>query len=538
MKSISLRSALPALLVLWASSLAGDLHAQDPPPAAATGHIVIVNAQVSDGSDAPLKKVNVRISGDHITKVGLFKPGPADQVIDATGLVLAPGFIDIHNHSTEGLDTDPLAETQISQGITTVILGPDGFSPWPIGAWLDTRRKNPAAVNVATLFGHENVRSLVMGKDFRRVATPEEIQKMAALAEEAMSEGALGVSSGLEYDVASYSTTEEVVALAEVAARHGGFYETHIRDEGNKSFSALDEEIAIGQRAKIPIEHSHIKVSTVAVWGKAPEYINVIEGARKQGVDFLADCYPYDAWHSNIKVLMPDKQYSNAQSVEKALTDTGGPDTVTITDFKPHPEYVGRNIAELAAERKISPTEMYMQIIREGDSADSEAEVIGKSMIDRDIQAFYQQPWVMVASDGGIGSQHPRGAGTFPRVLGLYVRERHWITLPEAIHKMTGLPAQRLGWKDRGTIREGAYADLVLFNPATVIDRATFAKPFEPATGIEKVFVAGTLVWDGSKATGAKPGKVIAADTATKHEDHPAKKPETAPPAATSPTAR
>jgi N-acyl-D-amino-acid deacylase len=522
MRSLLLK--LFVILTLTAAMRSSPVSAQDGPST-----FVIVNAQVSDGSDAPLKKVSVRVSGDHVTKIGVFKPAAGEQIIDAHGLVLAPGFIDIHNHSTEGLDTDPLAETQISQGITTVILGPDGDSPWPIGEWLDKRRKNPTSLNVATLFGHATVRSLVMGKDFRRVATPEEIQKMAALAEDAMNDGALGVSSGLEYDVASYSTTEEVVALAQVAAKHGGFYETHIRDEGNKSFSALDEEIAIGQRANIPVEHSHIKVSTVAVWGKAPEYINVIEAARKRGVDFLADCYPYDAWHSGLKVLMPDKQYTNPQSVEKALTDTGGPDTVTITEFKPHPEYVGHNIADLAAERKISTTQMYIQIIQEGDAADTEASIIGKSMIDRDIQAFYQQPWVMVSSDGGIGAQHPRGAGTFPRVLGLYVREKHWITLPEALHKMTGLPAQRLGWKDRGSIREGAVADLVLFNPATVIDRSTFAKPFEIATGIEKVFVSGTLVWDGTKATGSKPGRVISAEAPTKRDDRPVRKPETAP---------
>ena len=326
---------LGALLLLAAVFTAGLITAQEKQEQAAV--IVIVNAQVSDGSEAPLKKVSVRIAGERVTKIGVFKPAKGEQVIDAQGLVLAPGFIDIHNHSAEGLDKDPLAETQISQGITTVILGPDGFSPWPIGAWMETRRKAPAALNVATLFGHATLRSQVMGKDFRREATPEEIQKMAVMAEEAMNEGALGVSTGLEYDVASYSSTAEVVALAEVAAKHGGFYETHVRDEGNKSFSALEEEIAIGQRAHLPIEHSHIKVSTVAVWGKALEYINVIEAARKRGLDFLADCYPYDAWHSNIKVIMPDKQYANPQSVEKALTDTGGPDTVTITEFGPHP---------------------------------------------------------------------------------------------------------------------------------------------------------------------------------------------------------
>jgi N-acyl-D-amino-acid deacylase len=506
---------LGVLLLLVAAFTLGLIPAQERQPAAT----VIVNAQVSDGSDGPLKKVTVRIAGDRVTKIGVFKPVRGEQVVDAQGLVLAPGFIDIHNHSAEGLDKDPLAETQISQGITTVILGPDGFSPWPMGAWMNTRRKESAALNVATLFGHSTVRSKVMGNDFRREATAEEIKKMVALAEDAMNEGALGVSTGLEYDVASYSSTAEVVAIAEVAAKHGGFYETHVRDEGNKSFSALEEEIAIGQRVHLPIEHSHIKLQTVAVWGKAPEYINVIEAARKRGLDFLADCYPYDAWNANIKVLVPDKQYTNPQSVEKALTDTGGPDTVTITEFAPHPEYVGHNIAELANARKISPTEMFIQIIREGDAANSEASIIAKSMMERDIHAFYQQPWVMVASDGGIGAQHPRGAGTFPRVLGVYVREKHWITLPEAIHKMTGLPAQRLGWKERGTLREGAFADLVLFNPDTVIDHATYAKPFEFSSGIEKVFVNGTLVWDDGKATGAKPGRVLLSEAAMKGDD-------------------
>src|ERR1700730_17684318 len=498
-------SKVGVVILLAAAFMPGLILTQEQQPAST----VIVNAQVSDGSDGPLKKVSVRIAGDRVTKIGVFKPAKGEQVIDAQGLVVAPGFIDIHNHSAEGLDKDPLAETQISQGITTVILGPDGFSPWPIGGWMEARRKAPAALNVATLFGHATVRSQVLAKDFRREATAEEIQKMVAMGEDAMNEGALGVSTGLEYEVASYSSTAEVVALAEVAAKHGGFYETHVRDEGNKSFSALEEEIAIGQSAHLPIEHSHIKVSTVAVWGKAPEFINVIEAARKRGLDFLADCYPYDAWHSNIKVLMPDKQYTNPQSVEKALTDTGGPDTVTITEFAPHPEYVGHNIAELASARKISPSEMYIQIVREGDAANTEASIIAKSMIESDIKAFYQQPWVMVASDGGIGSHHPRGAGTYPRVLGLYVREKHWLTLPEAIRKMTSLPAQRLAGCSRGVIREGASADLLLLDLATVIDRSTFAKPFELPSGIEKVFVNGELVWDAGKPTGARPGRVL-----------------------------
>jgi len=499
---------LKAMLVICLLSRA--FHAQAPPPVLANAKgTVIINARVADGTGNPLRKTNVRIAGERIVRIGDFKAERNDRIIDAKGLVLSPGFIDIHNHSTDGLESDPLAETQIAQGITSIVVGADGDSPWPILPWLDALRKNPAAVNVAAMAGHATIREQVMGKDFKRHATAEEMAQMAKLAEQAIEEGAIGLSSGLEYEVGSYSSTDELVLMATAAARNHGFYMTHIRDEGNKSFEALNEEIAIGQRAGIPIEHSHIKVSTVAVWGQALEYIRIVESARKRGVDFLADCYPYDAWHSNIKVIMPDKQYENPQSVEKALADTGGADAVTITEFKPHPEYASHTIAELAARRGISPVQMYIEIVREGDAANTEAGVIGKSMIESDIKAFYQQPWVMVASDGGIGSHHPRGAGTFPRVLGVYVREKKWLTLPEAIRKMTSLPAQRLSWKDRGVIREGAIADLVLFDPNTVIDRSTFAKPFELPAGIEKVFVNGELVWDAGNPTGARPGRVL-----------------------------
>lgn len=471
--------------------------------------VVIINAQLADGTGAPLRSANLRVTGNRITKIGNFQPSKTDEVIDAKGLVLSPGFIDIHNHSAEGLDADPLAESQIAQGITSLILGADGDSPWPIAPYLQNRLKAPASVNIAVIAGHATIRSLILGNDFRRVATPAEIEKMVGLTSHAMHEGAIGLSSGLEYDVASYSNTDEVVAMATVAAKAGGFYMTHIRDEGNKSFEALKEEIEIGKRAHIPIEHSHIKVSTVAVWNKAPEYITIIDEARRKGIDFLADCYPYMAWHSNIKVMMPDKQYTNPASVEKAITDNGGPESVLITEFKPNPSYAGHTLGQLAKTNNISPVEMYIRIIKEGDAASTEASMIGYSMVEPDVKLFYQQPWVMVASDGGINSDHPRGAGTFPRVLGVFVREKQWITLPEAIRKMTSLPAKRLNWKDRGVLKVGAFADLVLFNPDTVIDRATFEKPFEPPVGIETVFVNGKKVWNAGKATGEKPGAVL-----------------------------
>ena len=224
---------------------------------------VIMGAQVADGTGKPLRQANVRITGDRIARIGNFRPNKNDRVITATGLVLAPGFIDIHNHSTSGLEKDLLAESQISQGITTVVLGADGDSPWPIGEFLEKRRRAPAAVNLAILVGHATVRRKVMGDDFRRAARPEEIAVMEKLVEQGMREGAIGLSSGLEYEVGSYSTTEELAELARVAARFGGFYMTHIRDEADRSFEALREAIAIGEQAHIPVEISHIKLGTV-----------------------------------------------------------------------------------------------------------------------------------------------------------------------------------------------------------------------------------------------------------------------------------
>jgi N-acyl-D-amino-acid deacylase len=467
---------------------------------------LIVNAQIADGTGAALRKANVRVALNHIVGIGELSPEKNEPVIDAKGLVLAPGFIDIHNHSSEGILTDPLAETQIAQGITSLIAGPDGDSPWPIVTWVRSVENLHTAPNVAVFAGHATIREQVMGKDYKRVAKPQEIQMMEQLVGQAMNQQAIGLSSGLEYEVGSYSNTEEVVALAKVASGRGGIYMTHIRDEADRSFEALNEEITIAERAHIPVEHSHIKLGTIAVQGKAAAYIKVIDDARRSGVDFMADCYPYDAWHSNLKVLVPDKRYENPKSVAKALADVGGASHITITQFKPNPAYAGHTLGDLARAAHLSDVNMFIRLIREGDAANTEAMIIGQSMIESDIEAFYQQPWVMVASDGGIGSDHPRGAGTFPRVLGVYVREKHWLTLPEAIRKMTSLPAERLGWKDRGVIREGAFADLVLFNPDTVIDRSTYSNPTVLPTGIEKVFVNGILVWENGKPTSARPG--------------------------------
>jgi N-acyl-D-amino-acid deacylase len=284
---------------------------------------LIANAQLADGTGAPLRKANVRVAYNHIVGIGELQPEKDEPVIDAKGLVLAPGFIDIHNHSDEAILNDPLAETQIAQGITSLVVGPDGDSPWPIINWVRSVQQLHTAPNISVFVGHTIIREQVMGKDYKRVATPQELQQMEQLLGQAMNQQALGLSSGLEYEVGSYSDTAELVALAKVAAERGGIYMTHIRDEADKSFEALSEEITIAERAHIPVEHSHIKLGTIAVHGKAAAYITIIEDARKRGVDFMADCYPYDAWHANLKVLLPDKQYENSKSVAKALADVG-----------------------------------------------------------------------------------------------------------------------------------------------------------------------------------------------------------------------
>src|SRR5262245_49051531 len=385
------RRSLSSLFLLVVLVLVAPLsfRAWQAPQASET--LLIVNAQLADGTGDPLREGALRIRGNRIVGIGKLSPASGERTVDAHGLVLAPGFIDIHNHSLDGFDSDPLAETQIAQGITTAVQGPDGESPWPIAGWIEARKKNPVAINVAVLAGHATIREQVMGKDFKRVATEQEIDKMAQLTWQAMNEGAIGLSSGLEYEVGSYSNTAEIVAMARAAAEHGGFYSTHVRDEADKAFEALLEEIQIAEQARIPVEHSHIKLGTVGVWGKAYEYIRVIEEARKNGVDFLADCYPYEAWHSNIKVIVPDKQYEKLNSADKAPFDLSTAHHLTLTSFTPHPPSPSHTAAALHRTHNPSPVQIYLKITREGDAANTEAAVIGPSMIESDINAFYQQ---------------------------------------------------------------------------------------------------------------------------------------------------
>ena len=472
--------------------------------------IVLLGATLIDGSGrAPLKNSVVVIEGDRIVAVG--RRGkvkvPRDaRVIDAQGMVVAPGFIDAHNHSERGFQTDPTAASQVSQGITTVVVGQDGGSEFPVGPFLEKLDQNPIALNVLTFVGHATVRSRVMGEDTNRRATTAEIEKMKQLVEQAMREGAIGLSTGLEYETAKPASTEEVITLARVASAHGGIYISHIRDEADQTFEALAEAIRIGKEARIPVQISHIKLGTVGVWGRAGDVVNLINKARAGGLDITADCYPYDAWSSTIRVLIPSGRHDDPVDVARGLADVGGPANITIVNCRAHPDYEFKTMEEISKRERITPVELYMKIVRDGGAG-----VVCHSMKPDDIRTFYQQPWVMVSSDGGIGSRHPRGAGSYPRVLGQYVREQRWLTLPEAIRKMTSFPARRFKLNDRGLIRRGYKADLVVFDPSKIIDRATFPEPHLTAEGVQRVFVNGVEVWADGRVTGDKPGKALRA---------------------------
>jgi N-acyl-D-amino-acid deacylase len=470
--------------------------------------IVILGATLIDGSGrAPITNSAVVIEGDQIVAVGRrgrVRIPEGARVIDARGMVVAPGFIDAHNHSERGFETDPSAASQVSQGITTVVVGQDGGSPFPIGSFLDKLDQNPIALNVLTFVGHATVRSRVMGDDTNRRATPAEIEKMKQLVEQAMREGAIGLSTGLEYETAKPASTEEVITLAQAASAHGGIYISHIRDEADKAFEAFAEAIRIGREARIPVQISHIKLGTVAVWGRSGEVVQLINQARARGQDITADCYPYDAWSSTIRVLIPSGRHDDPVDVARGLADVGGPANITIVSCRTHPDYEFKTMEEISKREGITPVELYLKIVRDGGAG-----VVCHSMKDDDIKTFYQQPWVMVSSDGGIGSRHPRGAGSYPRVLGRYVRELRWLTLPEAIRKMTSFPARRFKLNDRGLIRRGYKADVVVFDPKQIIDRATFKEPQLTADGVKLVFVNGTEVWADGRVTGNRPGRAL-----------------------------
>jgi N-acyl-D-amino-acid deacylase len=475
---------------------------------------VITNALVLDGTGSPGRRGAVRVEGDRIAAVGDVTPRAGERTIDARGLALAPGFIDTHSHADDDLFDKPDALAVVSQGITTIIGGQDGGSTLPLANYFARLEKTPAAINVGMYVGHGSIRDSVMGADFKRAATPAEVARMSVMLEGEMRAGAIGLSSGLEYDPGIYSDRAEVIALAKVVAPFGGRYISHIRSEDFAFWQAIDEIIAIGREAKIPVQISHAKLAMRALWGHADSLVRILDAARASGVDITADIYPYLYWHSTLTVLFPKRDFENRTSAEFALTETSTPGGLLLGRYEPNPAYAGKTVAEISKIRGTDSITTLIDLIRESEAmrvktGRSTQSVIGTSMVEPDVERILRWPRSNLSTDGSLDGPHPRGFGAFPRFLGVYVRERKVMSLEEAVHRMTALAAEHMGIRDRGRLTPGMYADLVLFDPSKVIDRATPQQPHLTSVGIERVWVNGGEVYADSKTTAARPGMII-----------------------------
>ncbi len=477
--------------------------------------VLLKNVLVYDGSGKKPVRSDVRIQGDRIAAVAKnLTPKSGETVRDEHGLALAPGFIDMHSHHDGGIFKDLDAASVTRQGVTTVFVGQDGDSNFPLGDFFSHLEKTPAAINFASMVGHATLRRQVMGKDLYRPSTPEELTKMKDLLAREMQAGAFGLSSGLEYEDGHFATTEEMIELSKVAATSRGFYISHVRDEGNGVFDSYEEITRIGREGRLPVEITHIKLASPQVWHMARTRMpQVFAKAKKQGVDLKADVYPYTYWHSTLRVLVTNRDFYNPEKVAKGIADNGGADNLMIPRYVPEPAMAGKTLAQIAAVWGVTPVDAYIRMIKatssETEGGEEQEEVIGTSMMEDDVRWFIAHPRVMFSSDGALHGAHPRGAGAFPRVLGRYVREQHVLPLETAIHKMTMMPAAQLDLKDRGRIAPGYVADLVVFDPATVIDESTIEHPEAAPKGIPDVMVAGEWVVSDGKVTGAHSGHVL-----------------------------
>lgn len=469
---------------------------------------IIKSVEVFDGTGAPAYTADVAIRHNRVEQIGELSEATANKVIDGQGLALAPGFIDVHTHDDTNVIRYPECLPKISQGVTTVIVGNCGISASPtilagdppdpmnlLGKQEDfkyptfasyaeaVQQANPA-VNVAALVGHTTLRNNVMD-DLQRTATDEEIAQMRSTLDQAMAEGALGLSSGLAYASAKQATADEVMRLAQVLGQHGGIYTTHMRTEFEEIISAMEEAFETGQFAKVPVVISHLKCAGAGNWGRTKEVLNVMDEAAKHQ-DVSCDCYPYSASSSTLDL--------------KQVTDEID---IFITWSEAAPEYAGKMLKDIAAEMKLP--------LMEAAKAIQPAGAVYHCMDENDVKRVLKYKLTMVGSDGlpNDPHPHPRLWGTFPKVLGHYCREEKLFSLAEAIHKMTGMSAKRYNLKDRGEIKVGAYADLVLFNPNTIKDTATFENPISMAKGVESVFVNGELSYLSGDVTKNRSGVFI-----------------------------
>jgi N-acyl-D-aspartate/D-glutamate deacylase len=476
---------------------------------------LITNIRLIDGTGTPARTAAVRYAGNKILAVGDLKPLKGEPVFDGKGLVLAPGFIDSHSHIGGSLEKYPSALADLNQGVTTIVSGQDGY-----GSYIDSIKagisRKPIAINIATYTGHTGLREKVLEKNqLNRPATEKEIADMQVILLSELKKGSLGLSTGLEYEGAYFSSRNEVLALAKTAAAEKTRYISHIRSEDIALADALDEIISIGREAKLPVQISHIKLALKDDWGKSAAIIAQLQEARFNGVDITADCYPYEFWHSTLRVLFPKTDYTNPVSAQYAVDHTFDPTQSILIRFAPNPVYAGKTISEIAAIRKEKPAQTLMGLIAEADvyekanpNASGIEAIVAKSMTDEDVINFLAWANTNICSDGSNGG-HPRGYGSFTRVLGNYVRDKKIMSLESAIQKMTSLSAEHVGLKDRGVIAAGYFADFVLFDPATVKDNATFKDSKALSDGIEKVWVNGVCVYEEKKSTNKFPGTFI-----------------------------
>jgi N-acyl-D-amino-acid deacylase len=507
MRSLSrpefLRAALPVVLAALVAATATAVGAQPSTPATTT---LIRHARVLDGRGTPARIVDVRIGGDRILAVGRLTATARDVIVDATGLTLAPGFIDTHSHHDRRLFDARDALAMVSQGVTTIVAGQDGGGSHldRLFARLDTQ---PASVNVASYVGHGAIRREVLGDDFKRVATAAEVARMQARVREEMHHGAIGLSTGLEYDPGIYSAPSEVRALAQAAADSGGRYISHIRSEDRDFWPALNEVIEIGRQARMPVQVSHIKLGMMDLWGQADSVVRVLNRARAAGVNITADIYPYLYWSSNLGVFYPKRNFADSAETAFILTHLTAPDDILFSSVTGHPEYRGKSLAQVATLRGRTPLRTMMDMLAEPDGDD--AGVVAKGMSDGDVDALMRWPFANICSDGTSNGLHPRGFGSFAKVLGPYVRDRKVLSLTEAVRKMTSLSANNVGIRERGVIAPGYYADLVLFDAAAVTDHATFETPQALASGVRSTWVNGALVFENGRTTSRYAGRGI-----------------------------
>ncbi len=473
---------------------------------------LIENVTLIDGTGENSELTDVRVIGNRIHAIGDLDAGD-EELVDGTDLILSPGFIDTHSHHDRSLLEDLDALVLLSQGVTTIVTGQDGGSSIPIAQLKKTYEANPASINLASYVGHGSIRREIMGTDYMRPATTTELTAMEELLSQELSTGAMGFSTGLEYDPGIYSKTAEVISLARIAADHGKRYSSHMRSEDRNLFDALEETIEIGRETGIPVHISHIKLAMKSLWGRGEEVVELLRAARREGIQVTADIYPYEYWQSTMTVLFPDRKFTR-EAAEFALSELAPPEGILIDRYEPDPSYEGLTLAEISQINRKDPVTTYLELIarsqkaKESGSGGGES-IIGTSMATEDITTLLEWPYTNVASDGSSTSRHPRGYGTFPKIFRKYVRETGELTLEEAVYKMTGLVRETLGWEERGILEIGAIADMVLFDPANIADKATRETPQTLSVGVQGVWVGGTRVYGGNQPTGAHPGKWI-----------------------------